>query len=317
MVLKAKPPKTPDLTSPIPTPGFGQQMNAAGQVTTPSPLPVPQAPGGSATTLSATGQVGQTATAPLFTQEGQQAFSQWAASRPPTIIGSTPSQQELQAQFARQNPQFTSTGAYQQQLNQTNATNAAAGGQQSLAAQGSQVGQQAAIDALNQIRGYTSQGLTDAEQGYLNSAIQRGTAQSQAAIRSLAQQAAARGAMDSGGMWAAQGAAAQGGANNAAALGAEAGMNAQQRALGATQGLYSMGQGIDAAAQGRGGSQDAMNLSLLQLLLGNRQQDFQNRLTRYELNQENSPWARFGELFGMGTQAANAFRPGGGSGGGR
>ncbi len=175
------------------------------------------------------------------------------------------------------------------------------------AAQGSQFGQQAAIDALNNIRGFTGTGLTDAERGALNAATQRGTAQSQAAIRSLAQQAAARGAADSGGLWAAQGAAAQGGANNAAMMAADAGMAAQDRALGATQTLYGMGQGIDTAASGRGGALDAWNQQQIGNLTGAAQQDYANSMARWQAQQEQRSrmmQSVFGGLSSLGSTAA-------------
>ena len=182
----------------------------------------------------------------------------------------------------------------------------APGPQQSLAAQGSQFGQRAAMDALNQIRGYTSPGMTGAERDAMNASIQRGTAQSQAAIRSLAQRAASRGAMDSGGLWAAQGAAAQAGGNAAAGLGADMGLAAQQRALGATQGLYSMGQGIDAAAQGRGGAQDALNMGLTGMRLGALGQDYGNRMQAYQAAQDQRR-AWMSMLGGLGSSAMGSF----------
>lgn len=297
----AKPPKAPNLASQVPGSGWDFTMNQAGQVQPGAAPASPVAPLGSAQTVSSTGQIGTTQTAPLLTPEGLAAYNRQAGVASGSALGSKGVSQEA---WARAHPEYTTTGAYQAQVNATGGTG---GGQASLAAQGSQFGQQAAMDALNNIRGFTGTGLTGAERDAMNAAIQRGTAQSQAAIRSLAQQAAARGAMDSGGMWAAQGAAAQSGGNAAAGLGADMGLAAQNRAMGANQALFGMGQSINAQAMQAGGAQDAMNMGLTGMGISAGSQDFQNRLAAYNASQQNSPWNQFMRAFGGGLDFAQGM----------
>jgi hypothetical protein len=112
-------------------------------------------------------------------------------------------------------------------------------------------------------------------------------------------------------LWAAQGAAAQSGGNNAAAIGADAGMAAQNRAQAATQALYGMGQGINAQSMQAGSAQDAMNMGLLQTQLGALGQDYQFDLARDQAERERKLAA-----FGMITDLGGTFMPTRGGGGG-
>lgn len=154
-----------------------------------------------------------------------------------------------------------------------------------LAAQGSQFGQQAAMDALNNIRGFTSGGFTAADRAMIGQQQNAANLQSQAAIQSLAQQAAARGMGGAGMTQVMQAQAAQSGANQAAQNAAQYGLGAQQRAMGATQALFGMGQGLDTQAMQRGGALDAFNQWQTGTQMGAQQQDYQNQLARWQAEQ--------------------------------
>lgn len=159
------------------------------------------------------------------------------------------------------------------------------GGYTPAGAQGSQTGQNAALQALQQMGQFTGSGWTGAEQNAYNQAALGQNRQAQAGIQALAQQAAARGMANGGAMYGAQAGAAQQGANNLGQIGADIGMGAQNRQLGAIGQQYQMGQGIDAAASGRGGALDQFTQWLTGTGIGAEQQDYANRTDAQRYNQ--------------------------------
>ena len=130
-----------------------------------------------------------------------------------------------------------------------------------LGAQGSQVGQQAAQQALDLLRPYatSANGLTSSDNAAMGAANNSAALQSQAMIQSLAQQAAMRGVGNAGLTQTMQAQAAQQGANNAAQMGSNILGMAQNRKMQAIGALGQAGMGLDTQAMQRGSLVDQFN----------------------------------------------------------
>jgi hypothetical protein len=179
------------------------------------------------------------------------------------------------------------------------------------AAQGSQVGQDAAYQALQLLSPMARQsGLTNAEQQAFGQAQMQGQRAAQAGIQALAQQAAMRGMGNSGNAYAAQMGAAQQGANATLAAGTDMARGAQQRQQNAIGQMAGLGMGLDTMATGHQGAIDQFNQYATGAQGAAVQQSYQDRLAAAKQKQD--------QLMGyarMATSTATGGMGGGGGGG--
>ena len=186
-------------------------------------------------------------------------------------------------------------------------------GQQStyvpLGAQGSQVGQQAAQQALDLLRPYatSANGLTSADNAAMGAANNSAALQSQAMIQSLAQQAAMRGVGNAGLTQTMQAQAAQQGANNAAQMGSNILGMAQNRKMQAIGALGQAGMGLDTQAMQRGSIVDQFNQNATNSQGQAALAAYGTRVNDQQL--EGQKWDR---LTGAATSALGMFGMGGG-----
>jgi hypothetical protein len=110
---------------------------------------------------------------------------------------------------------------------------------------GSQVGTQAAYQALNMLSPIAQQGFTAADMQGINAAGNAAALQSQAMIQSLAQQAAMRGQAGGGIGQVQQASAAQQGANQGMQRGTGIAMAANDRRMNAIGDMAQLGMGLD------------------------------------------------------------------------
>jgi hypothetical protein len=113
---------------------------------------------------------------------------------------------------------------------------------------GSQVGTDAAYQALNMLSPIAQQGFTAADMQGINAAGNAAALQSQAMIQSLAQQAAMRGQAGGGIGQVQQASAAQQGANQGMQRGTGIAMAANDRRMNAIGDMAQLGMGIDSSA---------------------------------------------------------------------